>query len=47
MDQLVGGLMDAIGKVTGRRSTRAKGKAARARGTGRRVKGRAKRRGKK
>jgi uncharacterized protein YjbJ (UPF0337 family) len=47
MDQLVGGLMDAFGKVTGRRSTRAKGKAARARGTGRRVKGRAKRRGKK
>jgi uncharacterized protein YjbJ (UPF0337 family) len=46
-DQLVGRLMDAFGKITGKRSTRAKGKAAWARGGGRRLKGRAKRRGRK
>jgi uncharacterized protein YjbJ (UPF0337 family) len=41
-DSLVGRAMDAFGRLTGKTSTRAKGKAARGRGAGRRVKGRAK-----
>lgn len=36
MDQLAGRLMEVFGKVTGRKSPKAKGKAARARGAGRR-----------
>jgi uncharacterized protein YjbJ (UPF0337 family) len=43
IDRLAGRVLDAFGKVTGRRSTRAKGKSARARGAARRFKGRAKR----
>jgi uncharacterized protein YjbJ (UPF0337 family) len=43
VDRLAGRALDAFGKLTGRRSTRAKGKAARARGRARRHKGRAKR----
>jgi len=42
LDQLAGRLMEAFGKVTGRKSTKAKGKAARARGAGRRRSGKAK-----
>ena len=45
LDKLAGRVMDAFGKLTGKRSTRAKGKAARARGSGRKAKGRAKRGG--
>jgi uncharacterized protein YjbJ (UPF0337 family) len=43
MDQVGGRILEFFGKVTGRRSASAKGKAARGRGAGRRVKGRAKR----
>jgi uncharacterized protein YjbJ (UPF0337 family) len=43
IDQVAGSVLDAFGRLTGKRSTRAKGKAARARGKGRRAKGRAKR----
>ena len=42
LDKVAGRLMEMIGKVTGRTKTRATGKAARARGTGRRQTGRAK-----
>ena len=42
LDKIAGRLMEMIGKVTGRSKTRATGKAARARGTGRRQTGRAK-----
>jgi uncharacterized protein YjbJ (UPF0337 family) len=42
-DTFAGRILEAIGKLTGRRSTAAKGKAARARGRGRSAKGRAKR----
>jgi uncharacterized protein YjbJ (UPF0337 family) len=45
LDRLAGRLMEAVGNLTGRKSTKAKGKAARARGTGRRKTGRAKRAG--
>jgi uncharacterized protein YjbJ (UPF0337 family) len=36
LDQLAGRLMEMFGKVTGRNSSKAKGKTARARGAGRR-----------
>jgi len=42
MDRLAGRVMETIGKVTGNRKTKAKGKGARARGAGRTAKGRAK-----
>jgi uncharacterized protein YjbJ (UPF0337 family) len=43
IDRMAGRVIEAFGKVTGDRSTRAKGRAARARGAGRSVKGRLKR----
>jgi uncharacterized protein YjbJ (UPF0337 family) len=43
MDRLGGRLLEAIGRLTGRRSYTVKGKAARARGATRRRKGLAKR----
>jgi uncharacterized protein YjbJ (UPF0337 family) len=43
LDRLGGRVLEAIGRLTGRRSYQAKGKAARARGAGRSRKGRAKR----
>jgi uncharacterized protein YjbJ (UPF0337 family) len=43
IDKMAGRVMEAVGKLTGNRSAAAKGKAARARGTGRSVKGRLKR----
>jgi uncharacterized protein YjbJ (UPF0337 family) len=42
VDKITGRVLEAFGKVTGRRSARAKGKAARGRGAGRSAKGRAK-----
>ena len=42
-DSVGGRILEAIGKLTGKRSTSAKGKAARARGRGRSTKGKAKR----
>jgi uncharacterized protein YjbJ (UPF0337 family) len=39
LDRIAGRLMEMFGKVTGRKSAKAKGKAARARGTGRRQTG--------
>jgi uncharacterized protein YjbJ (UPF0337 family) len=36
LDRIAGRLMELVGKVTGRTSTRAKGRAARGRGAGRR-----------
>ena len=42
LDKIAGRVMEAFGRLTGRRSTRAKGKAARARGAGRKTKGKAK-----
>ena len=42
LDRMAGRLMELFGKVTGRKSTKAKGKAARARGTGRRRTGKTK-----
>ena len=44
LDRVAGRLLEAFGKLTGKRSTKAKGKAARARGRGRSAKGKAKRR---
>jgi uncharacterized protein YjbJ (UPF0337 family) len=44
VDKVAGRVLEAFAKVTGRRSTAAKGKAARARGAGRSTKGRAKKR---
>jgi uncharacterized protein YjbJ (UPF0337 family) len=41
-DTIGGKLLEAWGKLTGNRSAGAKGKAARTRGAGRKVKGRAK-----
>ena len=41
-DTIVGRAVDAFGRLTGKKSTRAKGKAARSRGAVRRIKGRAK-----
>ena len=43
VDRLAGRVLEAIGRLTGRRSYQAKGKAARARGAVRRRKGRVKR----
>jgi len=43
LDKLAGRVLDALSKVTGRRSTAAKGKAARIRGGARTSKGRSKR----
>ena len=43
VDKMAGRVIEAFGKLTGNRSARAKGKAARGRGAGRRAKGRAKR----
>ena len=42
LDKIAGRVLDAFGKLTGKKSTRAKGKAARTRGAGRSAKGRAK-----
>jgi uncharacterized protein YjbJ (UPF0337 family) len=42
MDKIGGRVMEIVGKLTGRTSHKAKGKAARARGAGRSGKGRAK-----
>jgi uncharacterized protein YjbJ (UPF0337 family) len=44
LDKIAGRALEAIGKLTGRRSQRAKGKAARARGGFRRTRGGAKKR---
>ena len=41
-DNVAGRIMEAFGKLTGRRSASAKGKAARGRGAGRTAKGRTK-----
>ena len=41
-DKIAGRVLESIGKVTGNRSTKAKGRAARGRGTGRSATGRAK-----
>jgi uncharacterized protein YjbJ (UPF0337 family) len=46
LDRVAGRVLEAFSKLTGKRSTRAKGKAARARGRGRSAKGRAKQRAK-
>ena len=43
LDRLGGRILEMIGKLTGRKSTTAKGKAARTRGSARATKGRAKR----
>jgi uncharacterized protein YjbJ (UPF0337 family) len=43
LDRLGGRVMEMVGKVTGRKSTKAKGKAARGRGSARSAKGRGKR----
>ena len=42
MDKIAGRVMETIGKVTGNNKTKAKGKAARGRGAGRKTTGRAK-----
>jgi uncharacterized protein YjbJ (UPF0337 family) len=42
-DTIAGRILEAFGKLTGDRSSSAKGKAARARGRGRSAKGKAKR----
>ena len=44
IDRVAGRALEAFSKLTGKRSTRAKGKAARARGRGRTARGDAKRR---
>ena len=44
IDRLAGRVLEAFAKITGKRSTGAKGKAARARGRGRSAKGGVKRR---
>jgi uncharacterized protein YjbJ (UPF0337 family) len=43
IDKMAARVLEAFGKMTGNRSTRAKGRAAHARGVGRTVKGRLKR----
>jgi uncharacterized protein YjbJ (UPF0337 family) len=45
VDKIAGRVLEAFGKVTGNKKTKAKGKAARGRGAGRSATGRAKRRG--
>ena len=47
IDKSAGRILEAFSKLTGRRSAGAKGKTARARGSGRTPKGRAKRRARK
>jgi uncharacterized protein YjbJ (UPF0337 family) len=42
IDKIAGRVLEAVGKVTGSNKTKAKGKAARGRGTGRKATGRAK-----
>ena len=42
IDKIAGRVLEAVGKVTGNNKTKAKGKAARGRGTGRKAAGRAK-----
>lgn len=42
LDRIAGKVLEAFGRLTGNRSTQAKGKAARGRGAGRRTKGRVK-----
>jgi uncharacterized protein YjbJ (UPF0337 family) len=44
VDKFAGRILEAFSKLTGKRSTGAKGKAARVRGSGRAAKGRTKRR---
>jgi uncharacterized protein YjbJ (UPF0337 family) len=44
IDKIAGRVLETFGKLTGNRSARAKGKAARGRGKGRSAKGRVKRR---
>ena len=44
IDKIAGSVLDAFGRLTGNRSARAKGKAARVRGAGRSAKSRLKRR---
>jgi uncharacterized protein YjbJ (UPF0337 family) len=46
MDKIAGRVLEAFSKLTGKRSTRAKGKAARGRGSARSAKGRMKRKAK-
>jgi uncharacterized protein YjbJ (UPF0337 family) len=46
LDKLAGRVLEMFSKLTGKRSTAAKGKAARGRGAGRSAKGRFKRKGK-
>ncbi len=43
LDRIGGRVMEVVGKLTGRQSTKAKGKAARGRGSARSTKGRARR----
>ena len=47
IDKIAGRVLEAVGKVTGNNKTKAKGKAARGRGTGRKASGRAKGAGRK
>jgi uncharacterized protein YjbJ (UPF0337 family) len=42
LDRIAGRVLEAVGKLTGKRSTSAKGKAARGRGAGRSAKGKLK-----
>ena len=42
IDKIAGRVLEAVGKVTGSNKTKAKGKAARGRGAGRKTSGRAK-----
>jgi uncharacterized protein YjbJ (UPF0337 family) len=42
MDKIAGRVLEAVGKVTGNNKTKAKGRAARGRGSGRKATGRAK-----
>ena len=42
VDKIAGRVLDAFGKLTGNQKTRAKGKAARGRGSARKAKGRTK-----
>jgi uncharacterized protein YjbJ (UPF0337 family) len=46
LDRVAGRVLELFSKITGKKSTAAKGKAARARGRGRSAKGSAKRRAK-
>jgi uncharacterized protein YjbJ (UPF0337 family) len=46
LDRIGGRVLETVGKITGRKSTKTKGKAARLRGSGRSTTGRAKGRAK-